>query len=401
VSCYSDTRTPSGTNPAERIAVPTSGGKSLRAVYVLRETGSSWDKSAWAPHGYGGAWRRRQIDDILRRNGVEPVNIEPVPPRARLRKIIDAAQAITRFPGTIAVSRKAVSAAGYSRALYRHNARRPGLARVAILEWGTDPIGITTLKELGLKVIISLMAINSLWRECPNPISGPYPRMYITEVESLRIADAVFCISREELWLLSNLGVPAQYLPYFPDRDRELSLLREREAIGSQGSEFLIVATRGNTDTAESFREQVDWIIRAYPAGSPIFHVVGHQTEDLRDIWSDPRFVFHGTCSDELFTEIRRKCRAICLHQQKGLGAVTRIPDMALAGLRIISNGIAARSFFDMAGVHVYDTPCQFRSLLERKFPMPPPPQRPVELEDAFFDSLLLDGIPVKNNAER
>jgi hypothetical protein len=238
------------------------------------------------------------------------------------------------------------------------------------------------------------MALGSLWRERPSSVAGHYPKMYIREIDSLRLADAVFCISREEQWLLLNLGIRAEYLPYFPDRERELSLLAERNArspLDTGGKpEFLICATRGNTDSAASFREQVHWILKAYPEDSPIFHVTGNQTEAVREIWSDPRFIFHGTCSNDVFVQIKARCGAICLHQQKGLGAVTRIPDMILAGLAVIANGPAARSFMDVAGVHVYDTPGQFRELLRANITMPPPPQRSVELEDAFFVSLLL-----------
>ena len=362
-------------------------------IYVLRETSNVEDRSDWAPFGAGGAWRRRQIDGILRRHGVEPVNLKRPPPTSLLRKAIDAGHSLVRLPGKIALSRRALASAAHTRALYRHNTRREGLASVAILEWGTDPIAILTLKQAGFRVVMTLMAIGSLWRERPSVVAGPYPRMYITEVESLRLADAVFCISREEQWLLSNLGNGAHYLPYFPDRDRELSLLAEREARQIdrfKKAEFLICATRGNTDTVESFREQVSLIIGAYPEASPTFHVTGNQTEALREVWSDPRFVFHGTCSDETFVEIKRRCGAICLHQQKGLGAVTRVPDMLLSGLRIIANGMAARSFIGMTGVHVYDGPGQFRDLLERDLPTPPPPQRAIELEDAFFASLSL-----------
>lgn len=361
-------------------------------VHVLRETSNLEDKSAWAPHGAGGAWRRRQIDGILRRNGVEPINLEGAFARTFGNKLVDVANILIRFSGKITASREALTSAAYTRALYRHNTRRPGLAPVCVLECGIDPIAIRSLKEGGFRVIVSLISINSLWLDRPSPVSGPYPQMFIREIESLLLADAVFSISREELWLLTNLGVMAKYLPYFPDSVRELSLFGERKGRplgnGSGRPEFLICATRGNTDTVESFREHVDWITAAYPEGGPTFHVTGNQTEAVRGIWSDPRFVFHGTCSDDAFSDIKRRCRALCLHQQKGLGAVTRIPDMVLSGLRVISNGVAARSFLDMEGVHIYDTPMQFRNLLERDFPMPPIPQRPTELEDAFFASL-------------
>jgi hypothetical protein len=216
--------------------------------------------------------------------------------------------------------------------------------------------------------------------------------MYLTEIENLRLADAVFCISREEQWLLNNLGIKAGYLPYFPDEAREQSLLQEREARGrdarSSQPEFLICATRGNTDTVDSFREQVEWIQHAFPDDGPVFHVTGNQTESVREVWNDPRFVFHGTCSEDAFISLKRRCRAICLHSKQGLGAVTRVPDMLLAGLSVIANATAARSYLDMEGVHIYDTQREFAGLLRADLPMPPTPRRPVELEQEFLSCL-------------
>jgi hypothetical protein len=236
------------------------------------------------------------------------------------------------------------------------------------------------------------MAIGSLWRDRPSTVTGPYPQMYLTEIENLRLADAVFCISREEQWLLANLGIKSTYLPYFPDRAREESLLQERAArgtdVGCSRPEFLICATRGNTDTVASFREQVEWIQRAFPNNGPVFHVTGNQTESIREVWHDPRFVFHGTCSEEAFVSLKRRCRAICLHSQQGLGAVTRVTDMLLAGLSVIANATAARSYLDMEGVHIYDTQREFTGLLQAELPTPPAPQRPVELEQEFLSCL-------------
>jgi hypothetical protein len=261
-----------------------------------------------------------------------------------------------------------------------------------ILEWGCDPIAFSVLKDAGFKIVVSLTAIGSLWRERPSAVTGSYPQMYLIEIENLRLADAVFCISREEQWLLANLGIKAGYLPYFPDEEREQSLLQERAArgrdISSAWPEFLICATRGNTDTVDSFRQQVEWIQRAFPEDGPVFHVAGAQTETIREVWNDQRFVFHGTCPEEEFISVKRRCRAICVHSQNGLGAVTRIPDMLLAGLSVIANGIAARSYLDMDGVHIYDTQREFAALLRAELPTPPSPQRPVELEQEFLSCL-------------
>ena len=45
-----------------------------------------------------------------------------------------------------------------------------------------------------------------------------------------------------------------------PDEVRAAALLGERRARAPRAREFLICATRGNTDSVDSFREQVAWI---------------------------------------------------------------------------------------------------------------------------------------------
>lgn len=359
---------------------------------VLRDTFSDEDTSAWAPHGSGGMWRRRQTDAILRRHGAEPVTLVPPPASSVPARLLRALWLKGRFGGAMQWTRRSLGAADYSYRFYGHNARLPGLMPVVLLESGTDPVAVAALKDAGFRVVVVLPAINSLWRSRPTNLSGPYPRMFHAETRALADADAVFCIAREEQWLLNNLGIAAQYLPYYPDAEREDALLaeRERRPAPAGAREFLICATRGNTDTLSAFREQAEWIRAAVGEDEAIFHVTGHNTEEIKDIWDDRRFLFHGTCSDEEFRLIKARCAAICLHQRRGLGALTRVPDMILAGLAVVANGPAARSFLDMTGVHVYDTPAQFRALLRGDLPMPPPPARPRELEDAFFAALRL-----------
>jgi hypothetical protein len=361
---------------------------------VLRDTFSTEESSDWAPHGTGGVWRRRQIDGILRRHGMQPVNLERPPSLGFPARMARALALKARFGGDVQPTRKALGAAEFSDRSYSHNARREGLLPAVVLEsGGYEPVAIAALKAQGMTVAAVMPAINSLWLGRPNPITGPYPNAFHAELRALKMADHVFAIAREEQLLLSNFGVWARYLPYFPDAERAASLLGERGARAPRPREFLICATRGNTDTAESFKEQVAWIEVAAPAGA-VFHVTGHQTESLRELWSGPRFQFHGTCPDDLFAEVKARCAAVCIHQRAGLGALTRVPDMLMAGLAVVANGAAARSFIGMAGVHVYDTPREMGALMAGEIPTPPPPPRPLELEDALAECLLAAAAP-------
>jgi len=358
-------------------------------VRLLRDTCAVEESTGWAPYGAGAVWRRRQIDEILRRHGMQAIDMERHLEMSLPRKLQVATNVMLRFGRCVSWSRISLASAAYSYAFYRHNLRRP-VSRTIVLEWATNPVAFAALKDAGFKIVVCLMAIGSLWRERPNPITGAYPKMFLTEVENLRAADVVFCISREEQWLLANLGIAAGYLPYFPDSEREYELLQEREqrSPGLRSNEFLICATRGNTDTIKSFQEQVEWIRALLSTEDVIFHVTGNGTEEIRDIWNSPGFIFHGTCTPDRFVELKRRCRAICIHSQKGLGAVTRVPDMLLAGLPVLATPAAARSFLDLSGVHVYNSPAELRELIASPLEFPPAPKRPERLEDDFAEQL-------------
>ena len=364
--------------------------RSRLPVCVLRDTCAIEERTAWAPYGAGGVWRRRQIDEILQRHGMKSIDMERIPKLSLPRKLHLATSVMLRFGRRVSWSRISLASAVHSFAFYQHNLGRAGVTRTMIVEWATDPIPFAVLRNTGFKIVVCLMALGSLWRERPHPITGTYPRVFLSEVENLRLADAVFCISREEQWLLANLGVSARYLPYFPDSERERELLDEREqrVASLRNNEFLICATRGNTDTTQSFREQVDWIRALFPTGEVTFHVTGNATEEIRDIWNSPGFVFHGTCPPNAFIDLKRRCRAICIHSQKGLGAVTRVPDMLLAGLPVLATPAAARSFLDLNGVHVYNSAAELRDLITSSLDVPSAPRRPEQLENDFAEQL-------------
>jgi len=372
-----------------------SPARSNRELRILRDSFCLEDKPVWAPHGAGGPWRRRQIDGILRRHNVEPVDLERPPTKSLPLRGLRSLWLKQRFGRSIRWTPRSLGAAEYSYRFYRHNARRKGVAPVALLESGINPVAIAALQDEGCRVIATLSAIHSLSLTEPTRLGGGYPRMFQQEILALSTVDSVFCISREEQWLLNNLGIGAHYLPYYPDEERAKELHAERDLRerlqGRAHREFLICVQRNNSEnTIAACREQAEWICDACAGTDAVFHVTGYSTEEIKNIWLDKRFVFHGTCSDEEFREVKKRCSAIALHQSQGTGAVTRIPDMILSGLAVIANGLAARTYIDIDGVYIYDTPNHLRDLFRADIPMPPAPQRPIELEDAFFASMQL-----------
>jgi hypothetical protein len=72
--------------------------------------------------------------------------------------------------------------------------------------------------------------------------------------------------------------------------------------------------------------------------------------------------------------------------QTRGSGALTRIPELLLAGLPVICNPHAARSAQQYDGVEIFDTDEELVSLLNARAPMPVPPDRPVQAEERLLN---------------
>jgi hypothetical protein len=212
-----------------------------------------------------------------------------------------------------------------------------------------------------------------------------------SEIELLSSCAELYCISREEQWLLANHGVGSHYLPYFPPPERVEELLRirkDRTDTAPREDEFLICVVFGNSDVRQSYEQQLDMLTRLYPNGGPIFHVTGYGSEEVRELYRPPLFQFHGVTDSAAWNALLRRVNAFCVHGSRGLGALTRVTDMLLSGIPVVSNAIAARSALGLAGVQVYDTAEELRAALERPFLMPPVPERPLACERQFVEHL-------------
>ncbi len=144
---------------ALRLQAPAAPGAPLR---VLRETFSTEESSDWAPHGAGGVWRRRQIDGVLRRHGIEPVDLERPPGLPFPQRLARALALKARFGADVPARRRPLGAAEYSDRFYGHNAGRAGLLPAIVLECGCEPVAVAALKRQGFTVAVALSAINSL-----------------------------------------------------------------------------------------------------------------------------------------------------------------------------------------------------------------------------------------------
>lgn len=350
--------------------------------------------SLTASYAHGGYHRTQQIAEL-----VEQANFRVVPFQRRIlatkRERISAGLAALFNPTTfqfvlkhqlkIRPSASSIAFCGFQRQLYRSVLQQHSEPKLLIWEATKNYVAPYVAAELGFRSIALPQNLESL--ACGQDI---YPEGFETEIESFAKASAVFCIAREEAWLLNLKGINAQFLPYYPPRDRFEQLLQVRQQRQhAVQSYFLILGSASHPPTREGMIEQIEWLKRIQPTQPFVVHIAGRNTETLASFCDHPDFVLHGSVSEDQLTQLLIHAKAILIHQKAGGGAITRIPDMLIAGMPVIANGHACRSAFDYAGVYCYDDTIELQSRISQTLEKPEIPPRPTAAEKRFINCLV------------
>ena len=183
------------------------------------------------------------------------------------------------------------------------------------------------------------------------------------EVHNLQHCDYVFAISKEETWLLRLFGMKAYFLPYYPPKEAEVHLLsiRKRREVRKANTRkrFLLLGSVSNSPTRKGMQSLLD-----YAASKMLpfdLCVAGYKTETLR-VPQHPGISFLGTVTNDDLDRLLEETDAVLIYQPPTTGALTRIPEMLLAGIPVFVNFDAGRSFFGTNDVHLYES---FEGLFE------------------------------------
>jgi hypothetical protein len=208
------------------------------------------------------------------------------------------------------------------------------------------------------------------------------------EILNLRHCDSVFAISKEETWLLRLLGMKAYYLPFYPPRDVQafLSSIRKKREQRTPGSvrKYALLGSATNIPTRSGMQTLVDFAsTRVLPFD---FYVAGYGTESLRQV-SHPQISFLGTLSNEDLDKMLVEVDGIIIYQPPTTGALTRIPEMLLAGIPVFANFDAARNYFNVDGIITYHSFEELLGLLATATPSAPAGyERDLSAEASFFN---------------
>jgi len=221
-----------------------------------------------------------------------------------------------------------------------------------------DPVFLAPIvfyaKAKGIPLVAFCQNIETLSRE---QVEYAFQReMFTYELELLSLCDLVVTISTEETWLLRNFGMDPVYLPYFPTKqiaDRCEAVRKRRQE--STKTEFLMLGTVGNLPTLEGMKKVITAITRDTILQKERLIIAGYGTTQLVSFVDDPRIEVRGDLTDAELDELLTVTKGCIVYQENASGALTKIPELLMAGVPVILNPHAARSHHNLPGIFEFD----------------------------------------------
>ena len=224
---------------------------------------------------------------------------------------------------------------------------------MAILD---DPIYFLPLLKKLRRLHIPVIAVShNLETLASNQVKKKWAMdLFKKELEILSRCRLVITLSREEAVLLRNLAIRSLYLPYYPVEPILGRLLAVREIRKHNSKEgILMVGTVKNLQTREGVvRAASYWHQNRLDRTAGKLIIGGYKSETF----FDPRpfgdsVDFRGTLANEEMDHLLSRVKAFLCYQESGAGALTRICEMLIAGVPVLANPHAARSYYHRKGV--------------------------------------------------
>jgi hypothetical protein len=216
------------------------------------------------------------------------------------------------------------------------------------------------------------------------------PGWFAEELKYLKSSNKVFTLSREEQWLLSLYGADADYLPYYPTDKVKMYLLsirknREEKKKGGSVKKLLLLGTFYNRPTIRGYLNLLKDVSRFKDIE---INIAGFGSESLKQ-FSSPNIKVWGSVDNETLTRIIIDNDAVILHQEPTTGALTKIPELLIAGIPIIANNAASRSYYGVQGISTYASYEELFELIDTlSLAVPPLPPAPESAERRFINSI-------------
>ena len=355
------------------------------------------------PFGHGGARRSAQIDEILTCAGIDLC-------MANHQICLDTKRSFAEKFGDVVLDFK--ERRQHSRRIYNYSSRNSRLPNDLrqfreTLKRFPDINSIVWESHYGNNFLVAKLAgcrglftvalphnLESLVPTQSSPITGQAPLSWLSEeINYLAAAAHVFSISREDQWLLRLHNIEADYLPYYPPKVTESwlkDIRKVRQSNKITRDKILLMGTATNPPTRQGMMTVLHSLdaILSHDANFELV-VVGLGTEKLQLPAFSLKANIRGWVPKDEFFDLLVSSRAVLVYQTPTSGALTRITEMLLAGLPVVANTNAARSFYHMSGVYICDDLHEVAELIEQIRDMPGQPNRPARAEQRFARLLL------------
>lgn len=169
-------------------------------------------------------------------------------------------------------------------------------------------------------------------------------------------------ISKVEAALINGLGLLSHYYPYLPVgqiRERHLQIRQARAEGGVEPGLFLMLGTAKHETTGESFT----WFVQnvqahGLPGGVKVV-VGGSGTDKLLPAASSvPGLELRGWLEQDELDRLLVRANAVLIPQRSGFGALTRLPELACAGIPAIVSRHATFALNPPPGLEILDDNC-------------------------------------------
>lgn len=267
------------------------------------------------------------------------------------------------------INKKAIDILSWKQWLKGLNEKEKNLIVVYELSFYADYTLIFACVQLGIKIIGLPHNLESLVYGQKSEINNKIaPNWFNQEIAILRLFTKIYVISREEYWLLSLYNIKVNYLPYQPSKKVVETCLEVRELRKLTSQNFyLSIGTAANLPTLEGFKELIFYFEEARIKEDLV--IAGFYTERLDDYFTNisPNIKLKGALNSEELKFVLANCKAIIIYQKPTTGALTKIPELLLCGIPVVCNNAAARNFFNVKGVNVFNSKEELKTLLESK----------------------------------
>lgn len=239
-----------------------------------------------------------------------------------------------------------------SREWSRQDRREIRRWKLAIMD---DPIYFVPLFEKLRRSGVPVIAVcHNLESLAPEQVAAdPRRSLFKKEIELLAQCHMVITISREETFLLRNLGIQSFFFPYYPAEAIVKRLLRvreKREGTGKNG--ILLLGSALNLQTRQGMGKMIDfWDAEELSRKYGPLAVAGYGTGKYIGKAGSRALEFLGDLANDELDGLLAGVRACLCYQEKGAGALTRIGEMLLANVPVLANSQAARSYYDRNGL--------------------------------------------------